>query len=356
MINLVLLNQIHYIKETMSGDQSTIVLVDESGTPVASNAPLNIVLDEPSQTGEKRKQETDSNVDEQNKCAKTEPKDDTPYYVDFKYLTKDVMKQCIEFSRPMVIEGKITAVWINFNYRKFAELKEIKDNKVAVVPIKKRIYSTSPWLKTAFGYSPYISDDGKIQNQLRLTFANSESDYIDEDGKKFEDLCREWDEFFIEAIHEHRDDWPVKNVLKIKSTQDLDIQVIKNKYQPLVRPSKDDYPPYLSLKFETQKADKKNNIKEDKTKARVFVWNAQKELVAQELTDENSVPKDDKDREGKKIIVDKYHFLQTIFFFQKIYFSNSEFGPNLCVDTIMFDEEENLRNARKDVNREVCPF
>lgn len=122
-----------FISITISSEKAAgIVLLGDSNTPVASltDAPATMVLvDENNQTvtfcvDKKRRADDEPAVD--SKSQKVDDSDDSvtepPYFIDFKVLTTDVLKACIEFSKPIPIEGKCTVVYINFNYKKFAEI------------------------------------------------------------------------------------------------------------------------------------------------------------------------------------------------------------------------------------------
>jgi len=100
-------------------------------------------------------------------------------YIPWEYLTPSVLKACVRGGDPYVPSGKAAMTKIMFDYTKFATLcpscPEIRPKK------NKVLYTNHPFLKSSFGYSPYLGEDGKVANQLRFEF----DDYISNESRRF---------------------------------------------------------------------------------------------------------------------------------------------------------------------------
>lgn len=250
------------------------------------------------------------------------------HYIHWKYLTTQVLTECVSWSDLKIIQGKCGVVWINFNHKRFAELCP---DAPPLHPRRGRLYTVFPWLKTPFGYSPYKTN-GNISNNLRLLY----TDYADKaEGEAFEKRVEEWDNWFIDQIFANTNAWHPK--VKLEKGETLTRKHIQGKYCAIKRiADKEGFPDYTSLKFLTQNEDLRKGIAADKTISLVNVWNADRELITDCLTDENNTARDD-----AKIIIGKNDYCRGTFYFQKLFFS-ADSGPTCVVDELMVETEERL--------------
>lgn len=168
-----------------------------------------------------KKQKTETSEAEEEEEASS-----APHFLHFKYITKEILKACVEWSEVYTIEGKCEVVYWNFNWEKFKEI--LGADCPDIEPYMSRLYSISSWLKTPFGYSPYQSDSGQIQNNLRGTLGS----YIDAEGSEFAAQCKIWDEYILETALEkaEKEEWPIRPMFTLKPGKKLDIDLLEQKY------------------------------------------------------------------------------------------------------------------------------
>lgn len=281
---------------------------------------------------------------------KEEPEEENvPHYLDFSVLTKEIMTECVSFSKVFAVKKICNLVYINFNFRKFRMLRpdikiEEKDRKLTFL---------KPFLKTSFGYSP-ITINQIVQNNIRHSFA----DYVDDQGPKYYEICKVWDEFFLDAAEKRANEWGLGKLCKTTNPTREDLRKV---YTPIVRNSEDsENPQYCSSKFKTQKEDRVNDITENKYTAKVEVWSQKRdkngevviEFVCDELTKENAVPsKEDLEdepslKEKRKIIVDAGDYTKEIVQFEKIYIGNGQFGPNTCTTILSYAKPDFFQKSK----------
>lgn len=281
-----------------------------------------------------------------------------PYFIDWRYLTPEVLEECVTFSKPMVVKMGCTFVWVNFNFNKFMKMHP----EVDVAPRKTRLYFKQPYLKTPFGYSPKTGDDGKISNNLRLLF----SEFLDDEGREFYERCKEIDEWIIKKCFENADKWPLK--LKLAKGDVLTTASVRGRYIPICRDScdeegnpKPEYGQYQSQKFITQKEDKKKGIEEDPYKAFCTIWDCNKELETEVLTRENAVPTDKELKENPEIgnerntVIEKNDYCQTISQWSRIFLNATGFGPTFNPEEILHIRESDIMEIKRP-SKKICSF
>lgn len=247
-----------------------------------------------------------------------------PYHIDFRALTRAVLEECVVVAPPKALPGKCTIAWINFDYKKF---KEACPQYPALEPRRQSLYSNHPFLKTSFGYSPKVQTDERgietITNNLRLEF----SDYIDNDGREYEEWCKMVDDFWIDKYMANvasSSPWP-RCGIKGTITRDAVYQKYKSIYR---QPETAGFAYYKSMHFKTPPANKMEAI--------VDMYDGNREPVHY-----STLPKD--------------YYCRGFFQFQKLFFGNDSWGPSLQVDLEQYDSVENLRTKGVGKKR-ACPF
>lgn len=230
---------------------------DESGTPqmefeqdrqeqqIADSDDENIPSDNEEKISKKRSLEESTVIEKSDKEEISEPSQDTPqedeekvsepptkkpkskvapFHINYEFFMsdeiaprlKEILENCISLGDPFSpasgnkqIAGSAIAMWA-FNYEKF---REMCPNAPPVKPIKPqgmgsyKLAINFPNLTTPFGYSPYISSDGKV--------ANSFSVNLDEtpEAAKFGQFLHILEEVLIEKIHQKKE--PIWNKAKL---------------------------------------------------------------------------------------------------------------------------------------------
>lgn len=286
------------------------------------------------------------------------------------YLNMATYEKYWKFKEPFIPEGN-RANWIGntFDYSSFCRdfgLPPIEHS------IKERaggslVVSTPTFQKASFGFSPYLDDEGKWQNALRLELNPSPLD---------PDLSRQWvskmlpevDSFLSKKAFELETSWKF-NWGKNKNAKSLDLLV--QSQTPTVRSGKDGQSDYMSLKFLHPKL---ADGSFDKTRAIVDVWSwdpndFEPKLLAEELSLANvavyvnEMGEEVKNTDLSKVFVPRGCYVRAIYCYKNQWVSKgnkAEWGHNdVILSLIVANETLMSKLAAKNESTRVkksCPL
>ena len=178
------------------------------------------------------------------------------YYVHWQYLTKDVMKSCITFGPVLNMPGVFPVAPIIFDYQKYNDEFSSKNGWPHVIPqYGVRLLTNTPWLLSPFGYAPYYHKD-VLQSNIRVTLG----DYpVHEDGIKYEQHLKEMDDAMTDLITLEISKWGY-----LKEGTPITKEYVKMKHDSMILlPKKKGFHPYQKFKVETQRENKRLNLRAD---------------------------------------------------------------------------------------------
>jgi hypothetical protein len=269
-------------------------------------------------------------------------------YIPWQNCTVPMLKATLIYAQVYAVPDKARIVKISFDYGKykamFPDAPGYSPKEVGL------LYVNAPWLRTPFGYSPRKANNN-VQNNLRLQFSR----FIDQDECiAFQARTKEWDEYFISTLYEHAAEWPLD--IELEEGETLTDKMVGKKYTRINRKArKPGFPDYMSLRFQTlTKNEKLGILADDKYHAFVDVWNYQRKLLAEELTQKNNTDNKDKDAVHH---IPKESYVRATFVFEKLCFSSSN-GPAFMVSEVMVADERELRGmgSKDETKEKSCPF
>lgn len=341
----------------MSSDNTK---TDEDGLFVTSDSTKSdqTASDNNTDNTKKRSNEnTSSDSEPKNKKTKTVLK-----FIPWKYLTYNVLKQCIRFADPYTPPGKAAMVKIIFDYRKFAQL--VPECPEVKPPQSKILYTDFPYLESAFGYSPHVSEDGKVTNQLRFGLDNP----VTEESVRFRgdmsaDEIKEgvdpyglkaWDQVFIEAVAENLKKWETIPVVKKILKAGDPVQAVKDMWKSTAREGKAALSDYVQFRLYTQVKNEKQGILEDPYTAYLKVWNKDGKMLKKKLERHNAV---DYEGDGIEIILDKGMYATGMISVDHINFTPGDLGLTFTAHGIKIARREDFEESHVGMDEDdTCPI
>lgn len=291
-------------------------------------------------------------------------------YIPFEYLTYDVLNACLRPGDLYAPPGKAGIVKLMFDYDKFAEMCP---QCPPINPKKSKVlYSNHPYLKSSFGYSPFLDEENnKVSNQLRYEF----DDFVTPDANKFKKhVAEHWNKFFPEFIFKNRGKLFKERYLESRCKVDKGSEIteadVRKAFKSVIRePEKAAFAEYIQFKLDTLRENAKLKIAADPYTAFLSLWShnyydeqgnivgpehpkGKRKLLAKKLTEQNST---DYDGEDANVIFAKGMYGEGIFCFEHLNFTKDALGLTLMeLITVIASKEDFAQSVGQE--EEECPF